>query len=115
MVDDNVDVAQALGLLLKATGYDARMAFDGVNAVKVALEFLPNIVLLDIGLPGLDGYEVAKRLRQDSSLDGVVLVAVTGYGQATDKLRSQDAGFNHHLVKPTDFDKVQQILATVSR
>jgi len=114
VVDDNVDAAQTLGLLLKATGHDARMAFDGVNAVKVALEFLPNIVLLDIGLPGLDGYEVAKRLRQDSSLDGVVLVALTGYGQATDKLRSQDAGFNHHLVKPADFDKVQQILATVS-
>ena len=114
VVDDNVDAAQILGLLLKATGHDARMAFDGVSAVKVALDFLPNIVLLDIGLPGLDGYEVAKRLRQDSSLDGVVLVALTGYGQATDKLRSQDAGFNHHLVKPADFDKVQQILATVS-
>ena len=114
VVDDNVDAAQTLGLLLKATGHDACMAYDGVNAVKVALEFLPNIVLLDIGLPGLDGYEVAKRLRQDSSLDGVVLVAVTGYGQASDKLRSQDAGFNHHLVKPTDFGKVQQILATVS-
>jgi DNA-binding response OmpR family regulator len=63
-----VDAAQTLRLLLKATGHDARMAFDGVSAVKVALEFLPNIVLLDIGLPGLDGYEVAKRLRQDSSL-----------------------------------------------
>lgn len=114
VVDDNVDAAQTLRLLLKATGHDAHVAFDGGSAVKVALEFLPNIVLLDIGLPGLDGYEVAKRLRQDSSMDGVVLVAVTGYGQATDKLRSQDAGFSHHLVKPTDFGKVQEILATVS-
>lgn len=113
VVDDNVDAAQTLELLLKATGHDARMAFDGVSAIKVALEFLPNIVLLDIGLPGLDGYDVAKRLRQDPSLDGVVLVAVTGYGQATDKLRSQDSGFNHHLVKPNDFGKVQEILATV--
>ncbi len=113
VVDDNVDAAQTLGLLLKATGHDARMAYDGVSAVKVALEFLPNVVLLDIGLPGLDGYEVAKRLRQDSSLDGVVLVAVTGYGQATDKLRSQDAGFNHHLIKPADFARVQQLLATL--
>ncbi len=85
MVDDNADAAQTLGLLLKAIGHDARVAFDGVNAVKVAIEFLPSIVLLDIGLPGLDGYEVANRLRQDSSLDGVVLVAVTGYGQTTDK------------------------------
>jgi len=114
VVDDNVDAAQTLGLLLKVTGHDARMAFDGVIAVKVALEFLPNVVLLDIGLPGLDGYEVAKQLRQESSLVDVVLVALTGYGQETDKLRSQDAGFNHHLVKPADFSKVQQVLATVS-
>lgn len=113
VVDDNVDAAETLGLLLKATGHDARMAYDGVSAVRLALEILPNVVLLDIGLPGLDGYEVAKRLRQDSSLAGVVLVAMTGYGQATDKLRSQDAGFNHHLVKPADFGKLQQILATV--
>ena len=114
VVDDNVDAAEALGLLLQATGYVARMAYDGVSAVKVALESRPNVVLLDIGLPGLDGYEVAKRLRQDASLDGVVLIAMTGYGQATDKLRSQVAGFNHHLVKPADFSKVQQVLATVS-
>ena len=114
VVDDNVDAAQALGLLLTATGHDVRMAHDGLSAVKVALDFLPNVVLLDIGLPGIDGYEVAKRLRQDSSLVDVVLVAMTGYGQATDKVRSRDSGFNHHLVKPADFDNVLGILATVS-
>ena len=113
VVDDNVDAADSLGLLLKAAGHDARMAYDGVSAVKVALEFRPHVVLLDIGLPRLDGYEVAKRLRQDASSVDVVMVAMTGYGQATDKLRSQDAGFNHHLVKPADFGEVQQILATV--
>ena len=113
VVDDNVDAADSLGLLLKAAGHDARMAYDGVSAVKVALEFRPHVVLLDIGLPRLDGYEVAKRLRQDASFVDVVMVAMTGYGQATDKLRSQDAGFNHHLVKPADFGEVQQILATV--
>ena len=106
---------RSLGLLLEATGHDARMAYDGVSAVKVALEFRPNVVLLDIGLPGLDGYEVAKRLRQESSLVDVVLVAMTGYGQEADKLRSQDAGFNHHLVKPADFGEVQELLATIPK
>ena len=72
------------------------------------------MVLLDIGLPGLDGYEVAKRMRQQPILQNVVLVAMTGYGQETDRQRSQEAGFDHHLVKPADFEKVQQILATVS-
>nr|WP_261345011.1 response regulator [Lignipirellula cremea] len=114
VVDDNVDAAQTLGLLLEASVHDVRTAYDGLSAVKTAVDFRPNVVLLDIGLPGLDGFEVAKRLRKDSSLDGVVLVAMTGYGQATDKLRSQDAGFNHHLVKPADFGKVQEILETFS-
>ncbi len=113
VVDDNVDAADSLGLLLEAAGHDAQMAYEGVSAVKVALKFRPHVVLLDIGLPRLDGYEVAKRLRQDASFVDVVMVAMTGYGQATDKLRSQDAGFNHHLVKPADFGEVQQILATV--
>ena len=72
-------------------------------------------MLLDIGLPGLDGFEVAKRLRQDPDLKNIVLVAMTGYGQVTDKLRSHDAGFDHHLVKPADFGKVQEILATIPK
>ena len=114
VVDDNVDAAQTLGLLLKASGHDVRTAYDGLSAVEVALDFGPSVALLDIGLPGIDGYEVAKRLRQAPTLSGVVLVAMTGYGQEGDKLRSQDAGFNHHLVKPADFGKVQEILATVS-
>ena len=113
VVDDNVDAADSFGLLLEAAGHDVRMAYDGVSAVNVALEFRPHVVLLDIGLPRLDGYEVAKRLRQDASFVDVVMVAMTGYGQATDKLRSHDAGFNHHLVKPADFGAVQQILAAV--
>ena len=71
-------------------------------------------MLLDIGLLGLDGFEVAKRIRQQPALKHIVLVAVTGYGQESDRERSQDAGFDHHLVKPVDFDKLQDILATVS-
>ena len=76
--------------------------------------FDPHVVLLDIGLPELDGFEVAKRIRQQPTLNNIVLVAMTGYGRETDRQRSQEAGFDHHLVKPADFGKVQQILATVS-
>ena len=114
VVDDNVDAAETLALLLEASGHDVRTAYDGPTAVEAALDYRPNVVLLDIGLPGLDGFEVAKRLRQQPALESVVLVAMTGYGQESDRQRSQDAGFDHHLVKPASFGKVQQILATVS-
>lgn len=113
VVDDNVDAAQSLALLLEESGHDVQTTYDGPTALEVALAFRPNVVLLDIGLPGLDGFEVAKRLRQDPDLKNIVLVAMTGYGQVTDKLRSHNAGFDHHLVKPADFGKVLQILATV--
>ncbi|MHB8971462.1 MAG: PAS domain-containing hybrid sensor histidine kinase/response regulator [Pirellulaceae bacterium] len=114
LVDDNVDAAHSLGLLLGASGHTVRAAFDGLSAVEAALDFRPDVVLLDIGLPGIDGYEVAKRMRQHPDLRNVMLVAMTGYAQASDKLRSRNAGFNHHLVKPTDFAKLRHILATVS-
>lgn len=86
----------------------------GLNVLDTAL-FHPEVVLLDLGLPGLDGYEVAKRLRQQPTLRSVVLVAMTGYGQEPNFRRSHDSGFNHHLVKPVDFAKVREILATVSK
>jgi len=114
VVDDNVDAAESISLLLEQAGHDVRMAYDGPTALEAALAYRPHVVLLDIGLPGFDGFEVALRLRQQPALQGVVLVAVTGYGQETDLQRSQDAGFNHHLVKPADFGKLQDILATVS-
>ncbi len=113
VVDDNIDAAQSLALLLELSGHDVQTAFDGPTALKVALDYRPNVVLLDIGLPGIDGLEVAKRLRQLPDLGSVVLVAMTGYGQVTDKKRSQEVGFDHHLVKPANFGKVLQILATV--
>jgi CheY-like chemotaxis protein len=114
VVDDNLDAAESLGLLLNASGHEFQTAYDGSTALEVALAYRPNVVLLDIGLPGIDGYEVAKKLRQQPDLSSVVLVAMTGYGQLSDRERSQDAGFNHHLVKPVNFAKVQQILAIVS-
>jgi PAS domain S-box-containing protein len=114
VVDDNVDTAGSLAMLLRESGHDVRTAHDGPNALEAALNYRPNVVLLDIGLPGLDGYEVAKRLRQQPVLQQVALVAMTGYGQESDRQRSQQAGFDHHLVKPVDFGKVEQILATIS-
>ncbi len=114
VVDDNVDSVLSFSMLLKASGHDVRTAHDGPTAVQAALEYRPDVVLLDIGLPGLNGYEVAKRIRQDPVLKNVVLVALTGYGQEEDRQASLQAGFNHHLVKPARLEQLQQILATVS-
>jgi PAS domain S-box-containing protein len=114
VVDDNVDTAQSLAMLLKVSGHHVRMAHAGPTALEAAIDYEPNVVLLDIGLPGMDGYEVAKRIRQEPVLQNVVLVAMTGYGQDTHRQRSQEVGFNAHLVKPAEFGKVQQILASVS-
>jgi len=114
VVDDNVDAVQSLGDLLKAYGHDVRTAHTGPTAVAAASDYNADVVLLDIGLPELDGYEVAKRIRQQPTHKTTILVAMTGYGQDADRQRSQEAGFDHHLVKPADFGKVQQILATVS-
>ena len=114
VVDDNVDTVTTLALLVQESGHDVRTGYDGSSVLEVALDYRPNVVLLDIGLPGLNGFEVAKQLRQQPALQNVVLVAMTGYGQESDRQRSQEAGFDHHLVKPGDFGKVLQILATVS-
>ncbi len=114
VVDDNVDTVLSFSVLLKALGHDVRLAHDGPSAVQAANEYRPDVVLLDIGLPGLNGYEVAKRIRQNPMLTNVVLVALTGYGQDSDRQSSLEAGFNHHLVKPAYSGQLQQILANVS-
>ena len=114
VVDDNEDTVLSFSMLLKASGHDVRTAHDGPTAVQAALDYRPDVVLLDIGLPGLNGYEVAKRIRQDPVLKNVMLVALTGYGQDSDRQTSLQAGFNHHLVKPARLEQLQKILATVS-
>jgi PAS domain S-box-containing protein len=114
VVDDNVDTVTTLALLVKESGHDVRTAYDGSTVLEAALDYRPNVVLLDIGLPGLNGFEVAKQLRQQPALQNAVLVAMTGYGGVSDRQRSQEAGFDHHLVKPGDFGKMLQILAIVS-
>ena len=114
VVDDNVDTVTNLALLVNESGHDVRTAYDGSAVLEAALDYRPNVVLLDIGLPGLNGFEVAKQIRQQPALQNAVLVAMTGYGGVSDLQPSFDAGFGHHLVKPGDFGKVLQILATVS-
>ena len=110
VVDDNVDAAKSLALLLEMTGHEVMLAYDGIHAVDLAKSYQPEFVLLDIGLPGLDGYKVAQQIRQQDALEDTVLVALTGYGQDTDRQRSQAAGFDHHLTKPADFDEIELIL-----
>jgi PAS domain S-box-containing protein len=114
VVDDNLDAANALKMLLEEAGHLVRMAHTGPTALAAALDYRPDLMLLDIGLPELDGFEVAKRIHQESLLHDIVLVAVTGYRQAADQQRMQEAGFDHYLVKPVDFEKVRQLLAAVS-
>ncbi len=111
VVDDNRDSADSLGLLLELQGHKVCIVHDGPGALAAAQTHRPHAVLLDIGLPGMDGYEVARQLRQLPGLDRVLLIAMTGYGQEEDKRRSQQAGFDAHLVKPADLDAVQALLA----
>ena len=113
VVDDHPDSADSLGLLLKLLGNDVRIVHDGLAAVEVANEFEPRVVLLDIGLPTLNGYEAAQRIRQQPWGNQAVLIAVTGWGQEVDRQRSKQAGFDHHLVKPVDPDALTRLLATL--
>ena len=109
VVDDNMDAANSLRLLLHSLGHETRIANDGAAALAIADEFRPNVVLLDIGMPGMNGYEVARRLR--SRKEGrVKIVAITGWGTEADRARSTDAGFDVHLVKPVDESDLRQIL-----
>lgn len=115
IVDDNKDVAQMLQMLLMESGHHVLSAHDGPSALGTASKYQPHVMLIDIGLPEMNGYEVAKKIRQQTIYDNVVLVALTGYGRESDRLLSEEAGFDHHLVKPIDFSTLEQILATISR
>jgi len=111
VVDDNRDSAETIAMLVELWGHEVRIVHDGRSALTEAPEWRPEVVLLDIGLPGIDGYEVARRLRREASLDGVLMVAMTGYGQERDRQLSREAGFDHHLVKPVDPSTLQALLA----
>ncbi|MBY0523125.1 MAG: response regulator [Gemmataceae bacterium] len=114
VVDDNVDAADSLAMLLQMAGHEVRTAHDGSAAIETACEFFPDVVLLDIGLPGMTGYEVARQLRSRSQQRELLLVALTGYGQDEDRQRSHDAGFDHHLTKPVDPNELLRVLGSVA-
>jgi PAS domain S-box-containing protein len=111
VVDDNRDAADTLGLLLEADGARVRIAYDGRSALAAAESFLPNSVLLDIGMPGMDGYEVARRLRLDERFAAMHIVALTGWGQDADRRQTRNRGFSHHLTKPVSLEDLHRILA----
>jgi CheY-like chemotaxis protein len=113
IADDNRDGAQSLALMLDLEGHDVRTAADGLEALEIAEEFQPDVVLLDIGMPGIDGYETARRLRARPWARSVLLCAQTGWGQEDDKRRARSAGFDRHLVKPVDPEELNRILAEV--
>ena len=115
VVDDNQDSATSLALILALKGHETRTANDGLQAVEVADEFQPQVVLLDIGMPRLNGYETARLMRQREWGRQALLVALTGWGQETDRLRSSDAGFDAHLTKPVEIAAIQRLLDDVAR
>ena len=115
VVDDNADTVEMLGFVVEAHGHEVRKALDGRAALSAAESFVPDVVLLDLGLPGMSGFEVATELRRRESLRHAKLVAMTGWGQEEDKARTREAGFNHHLTKPTLPDVVARLLAEFSR
>jgi CheY-like chemotaxis protein len=110
VVDDNVDAADSLVMLLRLAGQEVRVAYDGATAVLIAQAFRPQVVFLDLGMPGMDGYDVARQLREDPELKRAVLVAMTGWGQEEDRRRSLQAGFDYHLVKPAELKELEQVL-----
>jgi two-component system, chemotaxis family, CheB/CheR fusion protein len=110
VVDDNRDSAVSLAMLLKLSGHEVHTAHDGLEAVEAAARLELDVILLDIGLPRLDGYEAARRIRQQPRREGLTLVALTGWGQEEDRRRSREAGFDAHMVKPVDLDALFRLL-----
>jgi CheY-like chemotaxis protein len=114
VVDDNQDAATSLAAWLKLIGNEIQIAYDGLAALEAATAFKPDIILLDIGLPKMNGYDVARRVRQQPWGEEMVLVALTGWGQDKDREKSREAGFNHHMVKPVDHAALTRLLANLS-
>jgi signal transduction histidine kinase/ActR/RegA family two-component response regulator len=112
LVEDNVDAAEALADLLRLWGHEVEVAHDGATAVRLARAGRPGVILLDIGLPGMDGYQVAAELRSLPDLQGALIVALTGYGQGSDRRRTAGAGFDHHLVKPVDLEELRRLVSS---
>jgi PAS domain S-box-containing protein len=115
VVDDNRDAAESLAILLRMQGHEVRVANDGVSALEIIKAYRPALVLLDLGMPKMDGYEVARRLRRQPGLENVRLAALTGWGQQEDRRRSAEAGFDHHFVKPVEPAVIQELVAKLKK
>lgn len=115
VVDDNVDAADSLEQVLALGAHDVRVAYDGVSALHIAKAFAPEVVICDIGLPGMDGYEVARRLRGDVALRRSYLIAVSGYARPEDRRQSELAGFDQHIAKPPNLDALERMIAEAPR
>ena len=113
VVDDSVDSAEMLAMMLKLEGHDARTAYDGSQALSLVQSFTPDVAFLDLRMPEMSGYEVARRLRETPSLE-TVLVAMTGFGDEEERKRTEEAGFDHHLVKPAEPTVLNDILSECS-
>jgi CheY-like chemotaxis protein len=114
IVDDNRDAADSLAMLMEITGNTTYVAHDGIEAIEEIEKHRPEVVLLDIGLPGLTGHEVCRRVRQQPWGKNIVMIALTGWGQEDDRRKSEEAGFNGHLVKPVDYDKLLKLLSSLT-
>jgi two-component system CheB/CheR fusion protein len=114
-VDDNRDAARSLELLLKSAGHEVHTALTGPDGVKCVATFQPEVVVLDIGLPEMDGYEVARRVRELPGGENIMLIALTGWGQPDDRRRATDAGFDYHLTKPVELGMLTDLLNRTDR
>lgn len=114
IVDDYAPAADSLSELLQVQGFETRVARDGADALEAAVDFQPSLALIDIGLPEMDGYELARRLRATVGLEDLRLVALTGFGQARDLARAEEAGFDAHLLKPVSLEHLDEVILSTS-
>lgn len=113
VVEDNPDAAEMLATLLSVFGHEPRIASDAVGGLRALLEFSPDVALLDIGLPGIDGHELARRIRREAGFEHLPLVAISGWGRDEDVRRAREAGFDYHLTKPMQPDELERLLASI--
>jgi CheY-like chemotaxis protein len=113
VVDDSRDGADSLAVLLRHLGAEVRVANDGPAALEVLREFGPEAAIVDIGMPGITGFEVARRIRMRPEHAGITLIALTGWGQEADRSRTRSAGFDHHLIKPADLESLRHLLTSL--
>lgn len=114
IVDDNADAAEMFGAMMELSGYQTRVALDGPGGLQAAREFRPDVIFLDLGMPGMDGFAVARALAADASLSRCAVVAVTGWGSTEDKRKTREAGFRFHVTKPVKKPALDQLLALVA-